>query len=515
MNSLTDQQLLRDYTGRRSEAAFAELVRRHVDLVYSAALRMVCDAHLAEDVTQEVFLALARNAGQLTRHPVLAGWLHRTTQNLAANTVRSDVRRRAREQKAAAMNELLSTEPDAVWEHIAPHLDAALGELSEPDRDALLLRYFEHKSPREMAQTLGTSEDAAQKRVSRAVEHLREFFAKRGVTIGAGGLAVVVSANAVQAAPVGLAVTISTAAVLAGTTVATTTATITKAIAMTTLHKIIVTVTITAAIGTGIFEARQASTLRNRVETIQQQQGSLTEEIQRLQKERDDAVNRASALVHVGQSNREDSSQIAKLRAEMAELQEQAGTMAAALKEAQDFRSRVMQSYSNAPPIRTFVSTASMTVPWGQGIVTGGWKTPSGKRALVLIRPSPGDAQQVMNEATFLEYTEDAGNALGLDQFKTDEPYNSRAQKLSADEFAAIESAARENGGVKVVSAPTILGPSGVQSVIRIDDERQTPAGPYRAGSRLDLVSTISPDSQSVQMVITAQLHYPEKPPGE
>ena len=248
MNSLTDQQLLRDYTGRRSEAAFAELVRRHVDLVYSAALRMVCDAHLAEDVTQEVFLALARNAGQLTRHPVLAGWLHRTTQNLAANTVRSDVRRRAREQKAAAMNELLSTEPDAVWEHIAPHLDAALGELSEPDRDALLLRYFEHKSPREMAQTLGTSEDAAQKRVSRAVEHLREFFAKRGVTIGAGGLAVVVSANAVQAAPVGLAVTISTAAVLAGTTVATTTATITKAIAMTTLHKIIVTVTITAAI---------------------------------------------------------------------------------------------------------------------------------------------------------------------------------------------------------------------------------------------------------------------------
>ena len=176
MNNLTDPQLLRDYTERRSEAAFAEIVRRHVDLVYSAALRMVCDAHLAKDVTQGVFIALAQNARQLADRAVLAGWLHRTAQNLAANTVRSDVRRRAREQEAAAMNELLSTESDANWENIAPHLDAGLGELGEADRDALLLRYFERKSAREMAEILGTSEDAAQKRVSRAVERLREFF---------------------------------------------------------------------------------------------------------------------------------------------------------------------------------------------------------------------------------------------------------------------------------------------------------------------------------------------------
>src|SRR5438093_2162221 len=103
MNSLTDQQLLRDYTERRSEAAFAELVRRHVDLVYSAALRMVRDPHLAQDVAQGAFVALAQNALQLTDRPVLSGWLHRTAQNLAANTIRSDVRRRAREQEAVAM----------------------------------------------------------------------------------------------------------------------------------------------------------------------------------------------------------------------------------------------------------------------------------------------------------------------------------------------------------------------------------------------------------------------------
>src|SRR5258707_7835350 len=123
MNGLTDPQLLREYTQRHTEAAFGELVRRHIDLVYSAALRMVRDAYLAEDVTQGVFLALASSAAQLTQRPVLCGWLHRTTQNLAANVVRSDVRRRAREQEAAAMSDLLSTEPGAAWEEIAPHLD--------------------------------------------------------------------------------------------------------------------------------------------------------------------------------------------------------------------------------------------------------------------------------------------------------------------------------------------------------------------------------------------------------
>jgi DNA-directed RNA polymerase specialized sigma24 family protein len=116
VNETTDQQLLRDYAGSCSENAFAELVKRHIDFVYSAALRMVRDAQLAEDVTQSVFLALAENARQLVKHPVLPGWLHRTTQNLSANAVRADVRRRAREQEAATMNELLSNEPDATYQ---------------------------------------------------------------------------------------------------------------------------------------------------------------------------------------------------------------------------------------------------------------------------------------------------------------------------------------------------------------------------------------------------------------
>jgi len=244
VNRLTDQQLLRDYAERRSEAAFTEIVRRHIDFVYSAALRMVRDAQLAEDVTQGVFTAFAQNARQLTHRPVLSGWLHRTTQNLAANAVRTEVRRRAREQEAAAMNEWFATEPDGVWEHVAPHLDAALGALSEADRDALLLRYFERKSAQEIAQVLGVSEEAAQKRVSRAVERLREFFAKRGVTVGASALVVVISANAVQSAPVGLAITISTTAIAGTAIVATVSAATIKTVAMTALQKVLITGTI-------------------------------------------------------------------------------------------------------------------------------------------------------------------------------------------------------------------------------------------------------------------------------
>lgn len=297
VNSLSDQELLRAYAEGRSEGAFAEVVGRHVDFVYSAAVRMVRDPHLAEDVTQNVFVALAQNARELMERPVLAGWLHRTARNLAAKAVRSEVRRRAREQEAAIMNDL-STEPDALWPEIAPQLDAALEELNEPDRDALLLRYFERKSAREMAQTLGTSEDAAQKRVSRAVERLRYVFAQRGIAVGASGLVMLISANAVQAAPIGLALTISTVAVLGGTTVVTSaSATITKALAMTTLQKTLITVAITAAVGTAIYEARQASILRTEVRTLQQQQGPLAGQIEQLQRERDDALKRLEVFL--------------------------------------------------------------------------------------------------------------------------------------------------------------------------------------------------------------------------
>ena len=247
---------------------------------------MAHNTHLAEDVTQGVFVALAQNARQLTGHPVLSGWLHRTAQNLAANAVRSDVRRRVREQEAVAMNELLSGPSDAAWEQIAPQLDAALGALSEADRDALLLRYFERQSASEMALTLGISDEAAQKRVNRAVERLRDYFSQRKVTVGASGVVVLLAANAVQAAPVGLAATVTAAAVLAGTALHTSIAiAATKTIAMTILQKTLITAALVGAAGTGIYEARQNSQLRNQVQTLQQQQAPWADQMAQLQAE--------------------------------------------------------------------------------------------------------------------------------------------------------------------------------------------------------------------------------------
>ena len=274
MNTRTDQELLKDYAEGRSETAFAELVRRHIDLVYSAGLRMLGDSHHAQDVTQGAFAALAQNAPQLTRHPVLSGWLHRTAQNLAANVVRANVRRQTREQEAIAVNELLAAASETSWEHIAPHLDAALGELSEADRDAVMLRYFEKKSAQEMASLLGISNDAAQKRVSRAVEKLREFFAKKKITVGAGSLGILISANAVQAAPVGLVATILAA-----------TSGITATVGMTMIHKILITGFVAAVIGAGIYSFH----LQKQVGALQQQQTSLNEQIAQLSQERDEA----------------------------------------------------------------------------------------------------------------------------------------------------------------------------------------------------------------------------------
>ena len=287
MHDQSDAQLLRDYAERGAEAAFAEIVARHTDLVYSAALRQVYSSDLARDVTQSVFTDLARKArtvsANLSPEASLVGWLYRGTRFAARDLYRNETRRTQRERQAMEqLQPTPETPPD--WEQLRPVLDDAMSELDDTDRDAVLLRYFKNHDLRTVGATLGISDDAAQKRVSRAVERLREFFAKRGVTVGASGLAVVISANAVQAAPVGLALTISTAAVLTGTTLATTaTVTATKAIAMTALQKTIVTATIAVLAGAGIYEARQASQLRDQVQTLQQQQAPLADKLKQLE----------------------------------------------------------------------------------------------------------------------------------------------------------------------------------------------------------------------------------------
>jgi len=275
---MTDNQnLLAEYVQTGSDATFRELVACYVDLVYSTALRLVGgDTHRAEDVAQTVFINLARVARTLPKDVKLGGWLHRDTCFTASTLMRGERRRQSRERQAVEMNALQNN--SAVdYSLVAPVLDEAINELGEADRIAILLRFFEQQDFRSVGQALRSNEHAARMRVTRALEKLEAFLKRQGITTTAASLGVVLSATAVQAAPVGLAFTISTAAALTGTTLATTaTATTTKAIAMTALQKTLVTATIAVLAGAGIYEARQAAQLREQVRMLQQQLAVMT-----------------------------------------------------------------------------------------------------------------------------------------------------------------------------------------------------------------------------------------------
>jgi RNA polymerase sigma factor (sigma-70 family) len=227
-----DTELLRRYADERSEEAFAELVRRHLGLVYHAALRQCGgDAHRAEDVAQTVFTDLARKARSLGRHPGLAGWLYTGTRHAAAQAVRTEVRRQARESEAQ-VNAELAADPTADWEQLRPVIDDVLQALGEADREAVLLRFFEERPFAEIGARLAVSEDAARMRVDRALEKMRGRLARRGLTSTTAALALALATQAGAAVPAGLAASISgaalTAAAVGGTTALVTFMSLTK-----------------------------------------------------------------------------------------------------------------------------------------------------------------------------------------------------------------------------------------------------------------------------------------------
>ena len=213
---MTDHRtLLADYVANGSEPAFRELVTRYIDLVYSTAVRLVNgDTHRAEDVAQTVFADLARLAGTFSKDVMLGGWLHRRTWHVATTLMRNERRRQNRERQAAEMN-TLQDYAETRFEQIAPILDDAINQLGARDRMAIVLRFFEHRDLCAVGVALGSNEDAAQKRVSRAVEKLRGHFARRGIVASSTVIASAIAANAVQAAPAGLAHSLA-AASLAG-----------------------------------------------------------------------------------------------------------------------------------------------------------------------------------------------------------------------------------------------------------------------------------------------------------
>ncbi len=223
-----DMDLLRDYAARQSEQAFATLVARHVHLVHSAALRQVRDPHLAGEITQTVFIILARKADSLGPKTILSGWLYRTAQFVSRAALKREFRRRLREQEAHMQAITDPDQTDSMWEQLSPFLDEAMAQLRDKDRDAIVLRYFENRSLKEIGGALGVEERAAQKRVARGLEKLRKFFIKRGIASTTTVIAGAISANSVQAAPIELARTISAVAIAKGAAASTSTLTLIK-----------------------------------------------------------------------------------------------------------------------------------------------------------------------------------------------------------------------------------------------------------------------------------------------
>jgi RNA polymerase sigma factor (sigma-70 family) len=311
----TDSELLRQFAKTNSHDVFAGLVKRHVNLVYSAALRQANgDEHLAKDISQTVFTDLARKANSLSRRENLNGWLYSATHFAAAKIIRGENRRRDREEKfmRESISETSATAPDADWEKIRPALDDAMHELKEADRDAILFRYFENFSFAEVGARLDLNENAARMRVERALEKLRAVFAKRGIAT-ASAIASAISANAVQLAPVNLAATLTTTSIAAA---GTGTFTLLKIMTATKLKLAFSAIVIAGAATVIVHQQQTQNKLRGENESLQQRIAQL----------QTDNENFSNQLAEVGDAKKltdDQFNELLKLRGEIGVLRNQ------------------------------------------------------------------------------------------------------------------------------------------------------------------------------------------------
>jgi RNA polymerase sigma factor (sigma-70 family) len=332
---MNDQRtLLAQYVENGSEQAFRELVTRYVDLVYSSAVRLVGgDTHLAQDVVQIVFADFARLSGTFSKDVMLGGWLHRRTCHVATTVMRGNRRRQHRERQAVEMN-ALHENPDAGSGQIASVLDEAINQLNGQDRTAIVLRFFEQCDLRSVGGALGSSEDAAQKRVARALEKLRGLLARRGVALSVAGLATILTAEAVTAAPIGLAASVSTAALATSAAGGGLTLIFLKLMAMSKL-KIAVSTVVVAGLGTAVVIEHQAQTkLRDENAVLRQQ----TDQVAALQGE-NERLSNLLAQANGNQLSKEQLSELLRLRGEIGSLRRQTNDLGKLRAENQQLRS--------------------------------------------------------------------------------------------------------------------------------------------------------------------------------
>ncbi len=501
-----DAELLREYARGGSEGAFAELVERHLPLVYAAALRQTRgDAELARDICQTVFFDLARKARSLAGHELLAGWLFTATRFQAATALRGIRRRQQRERMAASMQEeiALVENPDRNPQLLSA-LDGAMEELPVEDRNAVLLRFFQGKAFKEVGTAFGISEDAARMRVGRALGKLQSLLERRGAAISATALGTFLAAEAGTAAPAGLALSISTTAT-AGAALVTTAA---AGVALTTTQKALLAGALAVVAGLGVFQTTVALQLRRENEALRSQQQTLlaSEQVAQPQVESSPVEARADA--------EKPSAELLRLRGEVARLRRTAGDAVAKADRVESAFGRII---SNTPPIKTYTATTIETAAWNEGFITGGWKMPSGKRTFVMAMFDPmspagnvdmsGQARQVSVSVKILECSDATGETLGLARFNVDGDTTMTPHKVSRDQLEAMLKNG-EQQDMTLLSAPKVLTMSGRQAEMRMVDVMPTASGEqYSVGPTIDIVPTISADGKSVQVAMVAKVN--------
>jgi RNA polymerase sigma factor (sigma-70 family) len=519
-----DKQLIRQYAAEQSEAAFAELVRRHLKMVYAAALRQVNgDRHLAEDVTQAVFADLARKAKTLQRKGSIVGWLFVSTRFAAANAVRAEARRRVREQEVVMRNEIAVSE-DEVWNKLRPLIDEALGELGEVDRESIALRFFQGYEFSLVGAALGVSENAARMRVERALEKLRVVLQKRGLATTGAALGAALAEATGGNVPAQLAGTITKAALVQTGLAVAATPSILNLLAMNKLAVTGVGLAVCALVGLMVLHKTAILDIGSDVSAIgTTAKGTLNQNAEMGIASEMEAVTNAFKRTVEGHD--------AQVRARQAE------------EEANWFDEHVKE----VPGLMVFGASARASLHLGETLVTGGWLTKDGERILVLITPcwiDPAETYVTANPASnaapeelrlrastlknggieiplasgpleltmetkYVTVSENTLTNLGLKNFYVPQTRSTVSEKF---QYHALVESIQQTSGSEMLSCPrppTLAGQAGhtaVQEEIMIGGQKLI------VGPAADVTASISSDGTSVDVQVKAL--YIDTAPG-
>lgn len=507
-----DLALVREYDRSNSEQAFATLVSRHVNLVYSVALRQVGDPHLAEEITQGVFIILAKKADSLSPKTILSGWLCRTARFISAHALRERRRRQLREREALMPSAVNDPEPDA-WHQIAPLLEEALNTLGEKEHDAVVLRFFDGKELKQVGAAMGTTEDAARMRVNRGLDRLRKFFTRKGVAVSSGTLAGAIAANSVQAAPGGLAPAVvaaacsgtafSSAAVLGATGAAT----------MTTLQKALIACLFALTAATGVYQARQLSKLQGQNQRLEQQQSLAAGQILQLEQEREGLKRGLTALPGAQELQR-----LRKEHLELMSLRGRVRQLADELHQLKTGGTPADPAPAKAEPTDAdsilFSAAGTHHVPPGQTLVVGGWGL-NGMRGYLILTPTlrqeDGSSARpsLMIQSQVLGAPESFWNQIGWAEARSDTHRSSIAGVLTAAQVDTLLAALKGTAGSELSNTSETKGGDGERVGIGFSHSDERAEGMLMS---LELYPHIGTDGQSVELEVRPAPVSPNTP---